>query len=146
MKKFDKDHKNKHKEEFADDAKLTLHEERLDIDKDRVKTGEVNLRKDVLEQHKSVDVPVTHDEVIIESRAFEEQSDTPISDKEETYHIPTSRDEVHVGKHTMVTGQVEAHKKEFTGTQKVDETLKKEEADIDADGHPRIKKKDKFHH
>ena len=145
-KPFDKDRKNNHKEEFAEDAKLTLREERLDVDKDRVKTGEVNLRKDVIEQHKSVDVPVSHEEVVIESRAMNEHSDSSISGEEETYHIPTSRDEVRVDKHTMVTGQVEAHKQEFHGKEKVDETLRKEEADIDAEGHPRInKKKDKYH-
>lgn len=141
MSKFDK-HKNKHKEEFADDAKLTLREEKLDIAKDRERTGEVTLHKDIIEEHKMVDVPVEHEEVIVERRALNEHSDSPIR-AEETYHIPTSKEEVHVDKHTMVTGEVEAHKKAFTETDRVDETLKHEEARMDVDGDPHLMKKDK---
>ncbi|EEG78652.1 YsnF/AvaK domain-containing protein [Dethiobacter alkaliphilus] len=143
-KEFDKE-KHKHKEEFAEDAKLTLHEERMDIDKDRVKSGEVNLHKDVIEEYKAVDVPVSREEVIIERRALNEQSDTPIGE-EETYHIQTNRDEIDVDKHTMVTGQVEAHKQSVEGSRQVDKKLKREEADIDAEGEPRLKKKDKYRH
>ena len=135
---------DKHKEEYADDAELTLHEERMDIDKDRVKTGELSLHKDVIEEHKSVDVPVSHEEVIIERRALNEHSNTPIGE-EETYHIPTSRDEIDVDKHTMVTGQVEAHKETVEGSRTVDQTLRREEANVDAKGNPHAKKKEYRH-
>jgi uncharacterized protein (TIGR02271 family) len=139
--------KNKNKEEFAEDAKMLLREERLDIDKDRVNTGEVTLHKDIFEEHKNVDVPVTHDEVIVEKRAFNEDSDAPVG-REETWHIPTSKDEINVGKHTVVTGEVEAHKKSFQEKENVDEILKKEKARVDKDGHPNVisKDKDKFRH
>jgi uncharacterized protein (TIGR02271 family) len=139
--------KGKHKEEFANDADLTLHEERLDIDKDRVHTGEVNLHKDIKEERKMVDVPVSRDEVVIERRSMSEPSDSPIRG-EETYRIPTSKDEIRVGKHTMVTGEVEAHKKSAKDKRTVDEKLRREEADVDIDGHPRVTSKDrkKFDH
>lgn len=136
--------KDKHKEEFANDANLSLREERLDIDKDRVRTGEVHLHKDVIEERKRVDVPVDREEVVIEKRAMNEHSDSPIRG-EETYHIPTSKDEVRVDKDTMVTGQVEAHKKTAKDTRTVDEKLKREEADVDVEGHPRVHKK-KWNH
>jgi uncharacterized protein (TIGR02271 family) len=139
--------KGKHKEEYADDAKLSLREERLDIDKDRVQTGEVDLHKDVIEERKMVDVPVSREEVVIEKRALNKHSDTEIGE-EETYHIPTSKDEIDVDKHTMVTGQVEAHKKNFKDKRTVDEKLKREEADIDVEGNPKVhnKGKNKFSH
>ena len=155
MSKRDKDRKNKErkiknnenfKEEYADDAKMVLREERLDIDKDRVNTGEVTLHKDIIEEQQSVDVPLTNEEVIIEKRALNEDSDTPIG-SEETWHIPTSKEEVRAGKHTVVTGEVEAHKKASEETHKVDETLKKEKARVDKEGHPKVtaKEKDKKH-
>ena len=53
------------------------------------------------------------------------------------------KEEVRVGKHTVVTGEVEAHKKAFEETNKVDETLKKEKARIDKDGHPKVTAKEK---
>ncbi len=80
--------------------------------------------------------------MVIEKRAMNEHSDSPIRG-EETYHIPTSKDEIHVDKDTMVTGQVEAHKKDFQDKRTVDEKLKREEADVDVDGHPRVRNKDK---
>ena len=139
--------KNKHKEEHADDAQMFIREERLDISKDRVKTGEVTLHKDIIDEHKMVDVPVSHDEVIVEKMSLNEDSDTPIG-KEETWHIPTSKEEVRVGKHTVVTGEVDAHKKSFEESEKVDETLKKEKARVDVEGHSRVisKEKNKYHH
>ncbi len=144
----DKD-KGEFKEEYSDDARMVLREERLDVGKDRVNTGEVSLHKDILEENKQVDVPVTHEEVIINQKALNEDSDAPVG-SEETWHIPTSKDEVRVGKHTVVTGEVEAQKKEFQQTNKVDESLKKEEARIDTEGHPKViskdKNKDKFKH
>jgi len=138
--------KNQHKEEYAEDANMVLREERLDVDKGNVNTGEVTLHKDILEEQKSVEVPVTHEEVIINKKAFNEDSDAPVG-SEETWHIPTSKEEVQVGKHTVVTGEVEAHKKAFEETNKIDEILKKEKARVDTDGNPIISKdKDKFKH
>jgi uncharacterized protein (TIGR02271 family) len=83
--------------EFAEDAKLLLRKEELDIAKDKVKSGEVSLHKEIIEEHKSVDVPVTHEEVIVERKAFDhEPSDSPIG-SEETMHIPVSEEHVEVG-------------------------------------------------
>lgn len=123
--------------ENAENEKLLLREEELDIAKDRMKTGEVKLRKEIIEEHKAVDVPVTHEEVVIERRAFSEPSDSPIGD-EEIIHIPVSEEQVEVGKHTMVTGEISAHKREVEETHHVDEILKREEARVDVEGDPNI--------
>jgi uncharacterized protein (TIGR02271 family) len=130
--------KDKHDEEkdakLVDDAKLLLREEELDIAKDKVKAGEVTLKKEIIEEHKSVDVPVTHEEVIVERKAFDHKmSDTEIS-AEEAIHIPVSEEHVEVGKHTVITGEVSAHKQEVEETEHIDEVLKREEARVDADG------------
>ncbi len=134
--------------EFARDADLLLHEEEMDIAKDRQQTGEVSLHKDIIEEQQSVNVPVTHEEVIVERKALDHRhSDHPIG-KEETFHIPVSEERVEVGKHTEITGEVSAHKKAFEDMKHVDEKLKKEVADVDVDGKPKIisKNRDKGHH
>ena len=46
-----------------DDAKLLLRKEELDIDKNRVQTGEVEFSKEIIEEQKIVDVPVTREEL-----------------------------------------------------------------------------------
>lgn len=119
----------------VDNEKLLLREEELDVAKNKVQTGEVTLGKEIVEEHKSLDVPVTHEEVIIERKAIDpEPSDAPISATEETIHIPVSEEQVEVGKHTMVTGEVAAHKRELEETEHIEETLRREEARIQSEG------------
>lgn len=125
------------KNEKGEGGKLLLREEELDISKDRIETGAVNLRKEIVEEKKVVDVPLAHEEVIIERRAINEPSDSPIGD-EETIHIPVSEERVEVGRHTMVTGEISAHKHEVEEMHHVDEILRREEARVDASGDPNI--------
>jgi uncharacterized protein (TIGR02271 family) len=122
--------------EFAeeDDATLRLREEELDIRKDRVKTGEVVLHKDVVEDEQRVAVPVAHDEVVIERRALNHApSSEPISE-EETVHIPVTAERVDVDKRTVVREEISAHKREVQETECVDEVLHKEVARVETDG------------
>ncbi|WP_291579248.1 YsnF/AvaK domain-containing protein [Clostridium sp. UBA6640] len=117
-----------------DEGRLTLHKEELDISKSNVPKGEVELSKEIIQEQKTVDVPVTHEEVVIERRSIDsEASDTPISD-EETIRIPVSEEQVNVDKHTVVTGEVSAHKREVQETRRVEENLKREEARINTNG------------
>ena len=117
---------------------LQLRKEELDITKNRVQKGEVEISKEIIEEQKVVDVPVTHEEVVIERRALgNEPSDFPIGEGE-TLRIPVSEERVEVGKHTVVTGEVAIHKREVQETQQVKETLKREEAHVRKDGDPNI--------
>lgn len=117
---------------------LQLREEQLEVNKHRVQAGEVTLSKDVIEEQKSMDVPVTHEEVIIERTSFDnKESDTPITSGE-TITIPVSEEHVNVGKRTVLTGEVSAHKQEVEETRHIDETVKKEEAHIDSTGDTKV--------
>lgn len=123
--------------EKANDGKLRLREEELDVSKYSVRTGEVTLHKDIVEEQKTVSVPVTHEQVVIERRAVNEPSDIPVG-QEEVIRIPVSEERVSVDKHTIVTGEVELHKRAIEETREVNETLRKEKARLDIDGHPDI--------
>lgn len=126
------------KEESDVDKKLVLHQEELDVTKDRVDTGEVILSKEIVEEQKEIDVPVTHEEVVIERRAIDhDESDSPIG-SDETIHIPVSEERVNVGKHTVITGEVSAHKHDVEETKHIEETLKREEARVNSNGDPHI--------
>ncbi|WP_318508777.1 YsnF/AvaK domain-containing protein [Bacillus sp. T3] len=118
----------------AEDAHLDLREEEMDINKYRVDTGDVTLHKDIVEEEKTVDVPVFHDQVIIEQRAVDHKpSDEPITE-EETVNIPVTAEKIDVEKHTVVTGEVSAHKRSVQETEQVREVLRKEVADIESNG------------
>lgn len=117
---------------------MELRQEELDVHKDRVKTGEVQLHKDIIAEEKTVHVPVSHEEVVIERRSFDaEAADEPIG-REETIRIPVSEDRVHVDKHTVVTGEVSMHKREVQETHEVKDTVRREEAHVEVEGDPAI--------
>lgn len=134
---FGKHDRDADKTENMNDGKLRLKKEELDITKNKEQAGEVTLGKEIVEEEKSVDVPVTHEEVIIERRSMEEPSDSPIEEAE-TMHIPVSEEHVQVGKHTVITGEISAQKHEVEETQHIEETLKREEARIDKSGNANI--------
>ncbi|MDV2686100.1 YsnF/AvaK domain-containing protein [Alkalihalophilus lindianensis] len=124
--------------EFANEAHLDLRQEELDIHKQRVETGDVELHKEIVEEEKEVNVPVAHDQVIIERKAVDrEPSEEPIS-TEETVHIPVTAEKVDVEKHTVVTGEVTAHKRSVEETQQVHDVLHKEVADVEGHGDAEI--------
>ena len=126
------------KEIDTDEAKLQLRKEELDIAKSRVQRGEVELGKEIIEEHKSVDVPLAREEVVIERRSLNNEScDSPISD-EETIRIPVSEEKIDVNKRTVITGEVSAHKRSVEDTQHIDETLRREEAKINRIGNPDV--------
>ena len=50
---------------------IELSEEKLDVNTNEVQTGEVNVSKNVVEERESVDVPVEHEEVVIERHAVD---------------------------------------------------------------------------
>ena len=133
------ENKEESKKETTDnDAKLLLRKEKLDIAKSRVQKGEVEFGKEIIEEEKSVDVPVTREEIVIERKSLNnEASDSPITD-EETIRIPVSEEIVNVDKHTVVTGEISAHKRDIEDTRHIDETLKREEARINKIGNPDV--------
>ncbi|WP_235338340.1 YsnF/AvaK domain-containing protein [Paenibacillus wulumuqiensis] len=119
-----------------DEQSLRLREERLDVSKDNVRTGEVEIRKEVVEEQKTINVPVNHEEVVIERRAINnEVTNEPVGQSEQI-RIPVSEEQVHVDKHNVVTGEVEVHKQTVQNTEQVQDTVKREEARINQTGQP----------
>ncbi|QGQ45032.1 YsnF/AvaK domain-containing protein [Metabacillus sediminilitoris] len=120
---------------------LKLREEQLDVTKERVQTGEVEVRKDVVEEQKTVHVPVTHEEVYVERRTVGDAAidDTaaattkPIGD-EETIRVPIVEEKVEVTKKPVVTEELVIGKRQATETEQVTENIKREEARVETDG------------
>ncbi|GIP40483.1 hypothetical protein J31TS4_37630 [Paenibacillus sp. J31TS4] len=121
------------------DRSLRLREERLDVDKERVQTGEVTVHKDVVEEEKTINVPVTREEVVIERHSVRdgETDGAPIGE-DETIRIPVSEERVDVDKHQVVTGEVSIGKREVRDTEQVHDTVKREEAHVERSGDARM--------
>jgi len=121
-----------------DRQSMQLREEQLQAEKQRVQAGEVRLHKDVVTEQRSIDVPVTHEEVYVEQHAVNPRvSDAPIG-QGESIRVPVSEEQVNVTKNTVTTGEVEIGKRAVTENQRVTDTVRREEARIERDGDARI--------
>ncbi len=113
---------------------VQLREEQLNVNKQAVQTGQVGIRKEVVTEQQSVDVPVSREEVVIERRpASGQPSDTPIGEGE-TYRIPVREEQVTVDKQPVVREEVSLGKRQVQDTQRVSDTVQREEARIEREG------------
>lgn len=132
--------------ENGEEKKLKLRKEELDVAKSKVDIGKVEFGKEIIEEQQVVNVPVTHEEVVIERRSINEPSDKPIGEgDDEQFSLAVTEEKVEVGKHTVVTGEVVAHKREIEENQEIKETVKREEARINKDGNANIVDNDQIH-
>ena len=120
--------------------RLKLREEELQIHKQPVETGEVRVHKEVVAEQKSVDVPVTHEEVYIERRPGSGQpSEVPIGEGE-SYRIPVREEQITVEKQPVEREEIIFGKRPVQETKRVTDTVKREEAraervgDVDIQG------------
>lgn len=113
---------------------MKLHEERLNVQKEEAKQGEVRLSKEVVTERQEFDVPVKREEVVLNRRRVEQPDDgAQISDGEEI-RIPVMREDVSVEKRPVVTEEVGVEKREFERNQHVSATVQKERARLETDG------------
>jgi uncharacterized protein (TIGR02271 family) len=114
---------------------VELREEELRVEKDRVQAGEVRLRKEVTTEERTVEVPVTREEVVIERRpaAQGREAGGSIGEGEEI-RIPLMEEEVRVEKTPVVREEISLKKQQVQDTEQVSETLRREEARIEQTG------------
>lgn len=124
--------------DLDEDRKLRLREEQLDVSKNKVQTGEVNVHKEIIEEQKTINVPVTHEEIVIERRAVNNDTTAEPVGADETIRIPVSEEQVEVHKNTVVTGEVGIHKREVQGTEQVQDTVRREEARVGKSGEVKV--------
>src|SRR5215216_8062387 len=110
---------------------VPLVEERLNISKRDVTYKEATLIKEPVTETKTVEVPITHEELIVERRPASE-STTSISDlkppviSKEEIKIPLKKEEVEVKKEPYVKEEVVLKKRRVTETKTITEEVKSE--------------------
>lgn len=117
-----------------DDASVELHEEQLIPRKEVEQTGQVGIRKDVVSQERSVDVPVTREEVVVERHAVEPRPATRPIGQEQTIEVPVREERVDLDKQAVVYEEVEIGKRQVQDTERVSGTVRREEARIEREG------------
>jgi uncharacterized protein (TIGR02271 family) len=114
---------------------LQLRGEVLRAMKERVQKGEIRLRKDVVTENQTMNVPVTREEVVVER--VDAAGQTPVSGvigDEKEIRIPVSEERVNVQKEQVVTGQVRVQKRTVQDTQKVSDSVQHEELRVEREG------------
>ena len=113
---------------------VELREEELRARKEVEQAGEVTVRKDVVTEQESIDVPVTREEVFIDRHPVENRpADRPIAEGE-TIEVPVREERVEVEKRPVVYEEVEVGKRRMQDTERVTDTVRREEARIERDG------------
>jgi uncharacterized protein (TIGR02271 family) len=118
-----------------DTQRVELREERLRAEKERVQAGEVRVRKEVVTEEKTIDVPVTREEVVVERHPVTggKLADEGIGEDEEI-RIPVMEEEVRVEKTPVVKEEVTLSKRQVQETRQVSDTVRREEARIEQTG------------
>jgi uncharacterized protein (TIGR02271 family) len=124
------------------DVTFDIKEEHLDIAKKLLKTGEVNVYREVFSEEKTFTIPVEREELVIEKKDFTSDSNAPL----ETILIPLSQEKVEVSKYKVTLEEVSVYKEQIKDIKHIEETLKKEEPKVDVSGSPRILDKANLKH
>jgi uncharacterized protein (TIGR02271 family) len=113
---------------------MPIREEQLRVEKQPVEAGEVRIGKEVVEEEKTVNVPVTREQVYVEERPVQARpADRPIEEGE-AIRVPVREEQVHVEKQPVVTGEVVIGKQAQQETQQVQDTIRREEPRIEREG------------
>ena len=124
------------------DGELIRSEEQLNVNKERVATGEARLRKYVVTDTESVEVPVEREEVRVERTPINAEDaknyNGAISGDSEEASVTLHEERVNVNKETVPVEKINLKKDTVRDTETHTEELRKEQ--IDTDGVDGLKK------
>ncbi|WP_448852916.1 PRC and DUF2382 domain-containing protein [Corynebacterium frankenforstense] len=117
-------------------------EERLNVGKERVASGEARLRKYVVEDTEQVEVPVTREEVRVERTPISEEDAKNFAGKigEEEASVTLHEERVNVSKDTVPVEKIALNKEQVQDTETVSETVRKEQFDTEGVTDPKAGK------
>ena len=119
--------------DVADNGEIVRSEEQLNVSKDRVETGEVRLRKYVVNETENVEVPVEREEVRVVREPITDADranyDGNIGEQEAS--VTLSEDRVNVSKESVPVEKVSLEKDTVRDTETVSEEVRKERFETD---------------
>jgi uncharacterized protein (TIGR02271 family) len=115
--------------------RIPVHEEELVPTKTVRQAGQVRVNKDVIEEERQMDVPVTEERVKVTRRAVDKAADTgDVSFQEESFEVPVRTEDVNVDKVVRVAEEIDIEKQAVQGKKRVSGTVRKERVDVDESG------------
>jgi uncharacterized protein (TIGR02271 family) len=116
------------------EQRIQLRGEMLRTYKERVQRGEVRLRKDVITENQTVQVPVTREELVVERTPGSGQPVSGGIGRDQEIRVPLSEERVRVEKQPVVNEEVRVGKRQVQTSQQVSDKVKHEELRIDKEG------------
>lgn len=114
--------------------RIQVKEEELHARKQPVTAGEVTVRKEVHTEHKTVDVPVRKEEVVVERHAATGKAATSDIQPGEEIRVPVMEEQVTVEKKPVVKEEVTVGKRVVHETERVAGDVRKEEVRVERKG------------
>jgi uncharacterized protein (TIGR02271 family) len=125
------------------EQRLQLVEERLRIHKRPEERGEVKLRKDVVTEQKSVEVPVSHEELVIERHPTSgEQPARGGFEGQKEIRVPLREEKVQVEKQPVVKEEVSVGKRQVQDVKHVADTVRKEQMRVEREGEADVRQEE----
>lgn len=111
---------------------VRLREEQLEVIKERVQVGELQVHKEIVEEQRTVHVPLLREEVYVERRpVLDGKVDGSPFTEDEMIRIPIIEERLEVTKTPVIVEEVIVGKRKIQETKQVQDTIKKEEARIE---------------
>lgn len=117
---------------------LELLEERLTVNKDRIVAGVLELRKRVVSENQAVNVQLTEEQAHIQRTAVNQPTTRTIGEDDGVVRVELEAERANVSKQTYVAEQVNVDKVAETRTETFNETVRREELDVQQDGVQRV--------
>ncbi|MBY0788279.1 YsnF/AvaK domain-containing protein [Corynebacterium parakroppenstedtii] len=117
----------------SDDGSVIRSEEQLNVNKEKVASGRARLRKYVVEDTETVEVPVSREEVKVEREKLSPEEAKKLGNTrigEENADVVLHEEQVNVDKETVPVEKVNLNKETVTDKEKVSEDLKKERVEF----------------
>ncbi len=112
-------------------TRIRRYEEELDVRKVDRQAGEVTVTKNVVEDTKTVEVPVRREEVHVERRPASGEATGDAAFSGESIRVPVMEEDVEVRKVPRAVEEIEITKSATEDTKRVEETVRREEVDVD---------------
>lgn len=117
------------------ERRMQLREEELQARKQPVEAGQVEIRKELVTEQRTLDVPIMREEVTIERHPVARRpADQPLSETGETIRVPVREEQVSVEKRPVVAEEIEVGKRQVQESRQVSGTVRREEARIEGEG------------
>ncbi len=116
-----------------DDASVVRHEEQLKVGTQERETGRARLRKYVVTDHETVDVPVEREEVSVERTPIRDGQARTGTIGEEEVEVSLHEERPVVEKEAVAVEEVSLNKETVRDTQRVEADVRKEQVDVETD-------------